>query len=132
MNLRVHSALLVPLLTAAVLIGPARAQEAAGQWHGQLTSPDTGGALHIGVEIAKAADGTLSGFAVSPDQTAEKIPIEAIKVEAGELSFTSEAVMGRFRGSWDAAHAAWAGQWMQAGMALPLVLEKGPIAASPQ
>jgi len=114
------------LVMGLALASAARAQEAAGSWHGELVSPESGGSLRLGLEIVRAPDGTLSGVLTSPDQTDEKIPIEGVQVSGGELGFTSQAVMGRFRGTWDAARGAWAGQWMQAGQVLPLVLEKGP------
>jgi len=120
------------IASAAVgLAGAARAQEAVGQWHGAITSPDSGDTVRVGVEISRGADGTLSGFATSPDQTEEKIPIEAITAAGGQLSFSSVAIQGRYEGTWDAGRGAWAGQWRQAGALLPLVLEKGPVPPKP-
>jgi hypothetical protein len=118
------------LAMGLVLANAAMAQEPAGQWHGTLTSPETGDGLRIGVEVVRGPEGQLTGFATSPDQTDQKIPIEAIKVENGALSFTSQAIVGRYEGSWDPARNAWAGVWRQNGVALPLVLAKGPVPAA--
>lgn len=118
------------LMMGLVLVHAARAQEAIGQWHGTITSPESGDILRVGVEIARGADGKLTGSATSPDQTADRIPIEAISFEGSTFSFTSEAVMGRYEATWDASRGAWTGQWRQAGTVLPLALEKGPVPAT--
>ena len=113
------------LAMGLVLAHAAVAQEAAGQWHGEIALPDQ--TIRVGVEIAKGADGQLSGFATSPDQTPDKIPIEAIGAEKGQFHFTSAAIAGAYEANWDAAKNAWVGEWRQNGQVMPLVLEKGPV-----
>ena len=101
----------------------ARAQSAVGDWHGALAAP--GMTLRIGVTIAAGPDGALTGSLLSPDQTSAAIPIEAIKLEGAKLSFTSDAIAGRYDATWDATTGGWTGTWSQSGNSLPLNLAKG-------
>lgn len=113
------------VFTAAAVMAStfgARAQDAAGDWHGALTTP--GGELRIGVTLTAEAGGGYEGTMVSPDQTASAIPLDDVKAESGTLKFTIQRIGGSYQGQWDAARKAWVGQWTQ-GMALPLVLTPG-------
>jgi pimeloyl-ACP methyl ester carboxylesterase len=106
----------------------ARAQEAAGDWHGSLTIPT--GDLRIGVTIKAKAGGGYEGSMESPDQGGGAIPIDTVKVEGGALSFGVRAISGSYEGKWDAAQKAWVGQWRQ-GASIPLVLTAGKPPAMP-
>jgi pimeloyl-ACP methyl ester carboxylesterase len=118
------------LAAAAAVCGTAgaRAQEAAGDWHGTLTAPS--GQLRIGVTIKAKAAGGYEGSLESPDQGAGALPLDQVKSEAGALSFSIGAIAGSYEGKWDAAQKAWVGQWRQ-GAAIPLVLTAGKPAALP-
>ena len=118
------------LVAAAAVLGTAgaRAQEAAGDWHGALTTPT--GALRIGVTIKAKAGGGYEGSLESPDQGGGAIPLDEVKAEGGALDFSIRAISGSYEGKWDAAQKAWVGQWRQ-GAALPLVLTAGKPAPLP-
>jgi hypothetical protein len=83
--------------------------------------------LRIGVTIAAGPDGRLSGSLLSPDQTSDRIPIEAIKLEGAKLSFTSDVISGRYDATWDAKTQGWSGSWGQGGASLPLTLARGKV-----
>lgn len=108
--------------------GGAIAQEAAGVWHGVLTTP--GGALRLVVKLKRAAAGGLEGEMVSPDQTAKAVALGEVKAGDGQLSFAVPQVRGRYEGRWDAAKNAWVGAWSQ-GVSLPLTLEAGDLPPGP-
>jgi pimeloyl-ACP methyl ester carboxylesterase len=118
------------MVAAAVLFGAAeaRAQEAAGDWHGTLTSGAT--ELRIGVTVKAKAGGGYEGTMASPDQGPGAIPFDEVKAEGGALSFSIHAISGSYEGKWDAAQKAWVGQWRQ-GASIPLVLTAGKPASLP-
>ena len=114
---------------AALLLAAsaARAQEAAGDWHGTLTTP--AGSLRMVLRLKPGPAG-LTGEVLSPDQSAQAIPVADVSAKDGALAFAVPAVHGRFEGKWDAARKAWIGQWFQ-GAALPLTLEAGDLPPGP-
>jgi hypothetical protein len=103
--------------------GAARAQDAAGDWHGTLTSP-AGMMLRVGLTLKAKAGGGYEGSLTSPDQGPDEIPLDQAKVEAGTLNFSIAAIQGSYSGRWDAGRKAWVGQWTQ-GSSVPLVLTAG-------
>jgi len=111
------------LVMAVVLAGAARAQEPAGAWHGVLANALS--ELRVGVEITPKPGGGFQGTLSSPDQTQGALPLDAVTLENGRLTFSSERIHARFEGDWDAARSAWVGRWTQ-GSSGPLVLTKGP------
>jgi hypothetical protein len=124
----------VALVTMALaLAGAAHAQgsaapDAAGQWHGTLSTPV--GDLHVGVTLARDASGKLTGTLLSADQDNAVIPIGTATAADGKLSLDIPAVGGGYEGKWDAGQQAWDGLWTQ-GQSFKLVLLKGPVAAKP-
>lgn len=114
---------------AAVAPGAARAQQAAGEWHGAL-SASPGLTLRLGVTIKPKAGGGYDGVMQSPDQTPAPIPLDGVKVEDGTLSFAVNAIHADYAGRWDEARKAWVGEWRQ-GTAVPLVLTAGKPDALP-
>ena len=121
-----RSAILAALAATAALTGPAlaRAQEAAGDWHGALSVPP-GVTLRIGLTIKAKDGGGYQGVLLSPDQTPQPIPLDEVKVEAGLLSFSLKAASLSYSGHWDAGRKAWVGDLQQGGPK-PLVLTAGP------
>jgi pimeloyl-ACP methyl ester carboxylesterase len=111
-----------------VLTGAAKAQEAAGDWHGVLATPQ--GELRLGVTIKPRAGGGLEGSIESPDQGPGAMPIDDVKVEAGALSFRIGRISASYSGRWDPAAKAWVGQFTQ-GVAIPLTLSPGKPAPLP-
>ncbi len=110
------------LLAAVAISSAAWAQEAAGDWHGTLTIPT--GELRLGVSIKPKSGGGYEGVMQSPDQTAATIPLDEVKVEGGQLSFSFKAGGLSYSGRWDEGRKAWVGA-VQQGASLPLVLTSG-------
>jgi pimeloyl-ACP methyl ester carboxylesterase len=106
-----------------VLTGAARAQEAAGDWHGVLATPQ--GELRLGLTIKPKAGGGYEGWAANPDQGRGPIPVDAIKVENGVLSVSVARTGSSFAGTWDPAARAWVGRFTTQGESMPLTLIAG-------
>ena len=101
----------------------AAAQDAVGDWSGTL---DAGAAkLRIVVHIQHGEGDSLTGTLDSPDQGAFGIPLGAIALEGGRLTFAVPAVSGTYTAEWDEAAKGWRGSWSQSGAALPLALAPG-------
>jgi pimeloyl-ACP methyl ester carboxylesterase len=107
-----------------LLAQAARAQEAAGTWHGTLALRT--GAIRVAVKLKPVAGG-LQGAIFSPEQSAEDRPLDDVKQARGHLSFGYKPAGGRFDGDWDAAKGAWVGDWTTQAGDTPLVLERGDI-----
>ncbi|HRY33483.1 MAG TPA: alpha/beta fold hydrolase [Bacteroidales bacterium] len=60
----------------------------------------------------------------SPDQGAEGIEVEGIRLEGDSVILESRAVNGIFRGVYQASDTSIAGSWSQSGLSLPLRLDK--------
>ncbi|MEZ6030811.1 MAG: hypothetical protein R3C46_13805 [Hyphomonadaceae bacterium] len=102
-------------------VGAAHAQEAAGKWTGVIKVPGTD--LPIIVTIDKGADGALSGGLESPSQAPGLIvPVETIKADEEQFSFTVNAIGGDFMGIWQDDRKTWSGAWSQSGQSFPLEL----------
>jgi hypothetical protein len=110
----------------AIAISPhhARAQDAAGEWHGAVTSPALGTTLRIGITLTAKGGGAYEGMLTSPDQGNVQVPLDSAKVENGALSFSISALQISYSGRWDEAKKAWVGDLNQ-GAAVPLVLTAG-------
>jgi hypothetical protein len=114
------------LMMAVALAGAARAQEAAGSWHGVLQAD--GAELKVGLEVKTKPGGGLEAVALGPQQTPDPIPVDRIEVKDGVLTFTVASIQGSYEGRWEPAKSAWVGDWKQAGVSMPLTLQKGPVA----
>lgn len=122
-------ALSIAVLGMSLLLAQAaRAQEAAGTWHGTLALQT--GSIRVAVKLRPIAGG-LDGTIFSPEQSAEERPLNAVTQTGGRLSFEYKPTGGRFVGDWDAARGAWVGDWTTAAGDTPLVLERGDIPAGP-
>jgi pimeloyl-ACP methyl ester carboxylesterase len=124
--MRILTGLIAGLCLA--LAGAAAAEEAAGDWLGQIK---TTAELHVGVRLKKAADGGYSGTFESFDQGVRNLRLAEVTATADTLTFTVAIVGGRFEGKWDAARKAWVGEWTQRSIRTPLVLTRGEIPAMP-
>lgn len=112
--------------TWLVIGSPAAAQQVIGDWHGRL---DLGGMrLRLGVTITRAADGTLAGTIVSPDQGPQQIPLSGVVTAGNTMSFQVPSIAGSYAGKWDASRQGWDGAWTQ-GRSFPLFLLPGPFEA---
>lgn len=122
------------LLTAAAvtIATPAAAQDAAGDWVGDLQVNATT-KLTIVVHIKQDEAGAFSGTLDSPNQGANGLLLAEIAVAGGRLTFRVPVVNGSYAGTWDAEAKAWKGAWSQGGGSLPLDLAAQPADfAAPQ
>lgn len=91
----------LPLLALA-LFGAARAEEAAGQWTGQLAS-----GFKVRLQIVKAAGG-YSASLTNP--SGNVIVIDQIGSDGQQLHFGVSKLGLRYEGVWDEQHASWDGK----------------------
>ena len=118
------------LLVATLVAAPAAAQDNwAGDWHGTLTTPR--GQLRVLLTIRAGANGALAAEMESVDQApGRKIPVPAVAVAGGRLTFAVPALSLSYEGSWDAAGNRFNGTLHQSAD-LPLVLERGAFPPQP-
>lgn len=110
-------------LLAVTTCGSALAEDAAGHWIGKVTTP--GAELTITAHLKPAAAGGYEGYAESPDQTIDPIPMTDVKATADTLAFATPSVSAAFEGRWDAAAKGWVGVLKQNGLDMPLTLVRG-------
>ena len=112
---------MIRIAGAAVVMAlgvPAAAQNAIGDWTGQLNPQ-----LRVVVHIGKPNEGSgLIGTLDSPDQGVAGLTLANVRADGDELHFDVPAVKGTFAGSWVVATKTWSGRWSQAGSELPLTL----------
>jgi pimeloyl-ACP methyl ester carboxylesterase len=118
------------LLVAALFAGPARAQENwAGDWNGTLVTPN--GPLRLLLTIRQGAEGALTAELESLDQApGRKIPVAAVAVANGRLTFAIPMIRATYEGVWQAGAGRFEGQFSQ-GAPLALAFERGAGAARP-
>jgi hypothetical protein len=87
----------------ASVCGGAQAQNAAGDWHGTITSAF--GTFPVGVTLKAKAGGGYEGSWIGPRATT---PLKEAKVDKGILTFSFDT--GSYSGHWDEARKAWVGQ----------------------
>jgi pimeloyl-ACP methyl ester carboxylesterase len=98
-------------------------KELDGIWEGRIKV--TGGVeLRLALKVEKGKDGALKAVLASPDQGANNIPISAIGLNDGTLTFSSKVIGASFSGKWNEAGNAFEGQFEQGGLKLPLTLKK--------
>src|SRR5262245_8153308 len=125
------------VLTSVLVTGSAKAfaaiQDAAAQlgasitniegaWEGTL---DFGGAkLRLVLKISKAADGSLTAKADSPDQGAIDLPVDTISLKDGAVRFEMKRTMASYEGTLNKAASEISGEFKQGGMTVPLTLKR--------
>ncbi len=93
----------------------------AGNWEGNLKTPT--GSLRIIFHI-KAEDDSLSATMDSPDQAVRGIPISSISFAEDQLTMEVAMIAGAYTGTLAPDSQSIEGEWSQAGMKLPLQLNK--------
>jgi pimeloyl-ACP methyl ester carboxylesterase len=116
------------LMLALVLASAARAQEAAGDWHGRIHLPT--GDHRIAVEITRKPGGGYAGRVESPEVRATGTDLDAVAVADGRLSFSVPSIHATYQGRWDRTASAWVGEWTQ-GAVFPVTLAKGRLEPNP-
>lgn len=118
----------ITLVTLAVP-APARAQAnpAIGTWSGKLAVGGAG--LTLVFHIAADSAGGLTGTMDSPDQGATGIAIDEVKFESDTLTLRITRLGVEYVATLSGNRMKLEGTFRQAGMALPLSLDKGEAAA---
>ena len=93
----------------------------AGEWHGKLEIP--AGALTLVFRFEKNPAGELIGFAKSPDQGPNEIPVGDIELVDGVLQIKIPANQADIKGKLTGTE--FAGEFKQGGSPIPLTLSKG-------
>ncbi len=94
-----------------------------GLWEGTLKLGPAM-TLRLVLRVKRVANGPLLVAIDSPDQGANGIPVSAIAVKDGTLTFESKTIQGNYSGKLDLEGGSIVGEWKQGGAALPLVLKK--------
>ncbi len=98
------------------------ALKAAGTWDGVLVTPAAN--LRLRLKVSKSDTGVAIGTLDSLDQGANGIPLSAIKLMEGQLSFEARGIGGVFEGNLALDGATLKGRWQQGGQSLPLEFKK--------
>jgi pimeloyl-ACP methyl ester carboxylesterase len=97
-------------------------QSIEGAWEGTL---DFGGIkLRFALKVSKAADGSLSAKADSPDQGATDLPIDEISLKESVLRFEMKRLMVSYEGTLNREASEIAGEFKQAGTSVPLTMKR--------
>ncbi len=129
--------LIAAVLTSLLITGGAQAfpaiQDAASQsgasnqsiegaWEGTL---DFGAAkLRLVLKISKAADGSLTAKADSPDQGATDLQVDAISLKEGAVRFEMKRLMASYEGTLKREASEIVGEFKQGGISMPLTLKR--------
>jgi hypothetical protein len=120
---------LLAVLLAACAGTAALAQDATGDWIGKVQTP--GGELTVTLHLQAGANGALSGYAGSPEQTPNPLPASDIAVKDGMLTFAVPVVNGTYSGKWDPAAKGWVGTLTQGGFPMALTFTHGKAGPRP-
>ncbi len=125
MTLRVKLLLLATaliwLLTSIPALGTAE-PVLDGLWQGTIEFSGT--ELRIIFKVSRDADGAFVTMMDSPDQGATDIPVAETTFEHGVVRFVVAIAQGEYEGDIAGDGTKIEGVWMQAGLSLPLVLER--------
>ncbi len=98
-------------------------REIEGVWEGTLNAQ--GAKLRLVVHITTGKEGKLKAEMDSPDQGAQGIPVDEIKLVERELFFEMKSIGGKYRGMLSEDGSTINGTWSQGG-SYTLVLKKDP------
>jgi hypothetical protein len=123
-----NTALLLLILIVGALAGTSHAANAtarpsfAGKWEGTLEA--NGFKLRIVFNIKAADKGAFEGTLDSPDQNAFGLKLDTVKQDGNHVVADIRMLDGTFAGDLSADGASIPGKWTQAGMSLPLTLQR--------
>jgi uncharacterized protein len=101
---------------------PTQAKGVEGHWRGILkVTPQV--ELRITLEVIKGKDGSLSGKWGSPDEALEGLPLKAIALKDGVLTFATKHGV-TYEGKFNRAETEIVGEWNQRGKAYALKFER--------
>jgi hypothetical protein len=97
-------------------------QSIEGAWEGTL---DFGGVkLRLVLKVSKAADGSLTAKADSPDQGATDLPVDTISLKDGVARFEMKRLLASYEGTLNKEASEIVGEFKQAGSSVPLTLKR--------
>jgi len=102
--------------------GPAAPKELAGHWTGTLQVNEQI-SFRLALRVDRT-DGTLKAVIDSLDQNVKGIPVTAISLEKGQLTFENKGIQATFKGQLDEKKGEITGTWTQPGGSWPLTLTK--------
>ncbi len=108
---------------AKVPARPPIPKELEGVWEGTLKIQKII-SLRLVLKVEKGKDGRLMASLASPDQGAARIPLTAIGLKDGELTFESKVVGAKYAGKRNKDGTGFDGEFQQGGLKIPLVLKK--------
>ncbi|GAB1264145.1 hypothetical protein [Aurantivibrio infirmus] len=112
----------IPLTLTPFVDGPldeSILQAYVGRWEGSLALP--GQSLTIVINFEKTANGKLSGTMESPDQGAQKFPVENIQASTSDLKIEVNAIRGIYTAKLSSEGLQ--GDWSQ-GRSFPLNMKR--------
>ena len=93
-----------------------------GVWQGTL---DAGGvSLRVVLRVKKAADGSFSVLADSPDQGVADLLVNGIAVKTQSVNFVIKRLSVNYAGTLSRDGSEMSGQWEQNGSSLPLIFRR--------
>src|SRR5882724_543981 len=104
------------------LLHAADAPAIVGNWEGAISVDAQ--SLRIQLHCMQTKEGALAGTLVSPDQSADAIPMDKIDFKNPILHFEIAAIGGTYDGSYDKAKDEISGTWKQGGQSLPLSVKR--------
>jgi len=108
---------------AASSPAPSSPTDVAGIWQGTLHA---GKDLRLEAKITQAAAGEYQTTFYSIDQGGQSIPVSKTTFENGTLTFSIDAISGKFEGKMSPDGKTITGTWTQGPNPLPLVLTRTP------
>ena len=109
---------------AAAAAQPAEDTGFAGSWSGELSVEELGMSFRMAFDIVADESGALTATFASPDQGAYDIAVDSVLVEGESLRLVLLAAAGEFNGTLSEDGQSIEGTWGQAGLSMPLVLER--------
>jgi hypothetical protein len=93
-----------------------------GVWEGAMDINGT--PLHLRLNFARNADGSIAGTVDSPDQKVTGLRIDSISRTADSVKVEVKTIGGSYQGTLNKDASTLTGTWTQMGNSLPLTLQR--------
>lgn len=114
--------LTVMVVTCVSFAAPPQNANIEGNWEGTL---DVGAVkLRLVLKVTKAADGSLTAKADSPDQGATDLAVDVVTFKDGALHFEMKRLMASYDGKFNPDKFEFTGEFKQGGGSFPLTLKR--------
>ncbi|MBS1787120.1 MAG: alpha/beta fold hydrolase [Acidobacteria bacterium] len=119
--------ILVTVLVATLIAGTVFAAlrqdlNIEGNWEGTLNVGAV--KLRLVLKVTKAADGSLTAKADSPDQGATDLAVDVVTFKDGALHFEMKRLMASYDGKFNPDSSQFTGEFKQGGGSFPLTLKR--------